>query len=118
MVKVRKSVANDYNCFSLQYLSLNDSCWLNESDKPKQKIQRELFIELTDEEKVLVNLLKGQTKLGIDTICLESKLTSGKVANVLLNLEFKGVVKSLPGKMYELLQPLIQKFFYKNPRLF
>jgi len=34
---------------------------------------------------------------------IDSKMASGHVASVLLNLEFKGVIKLLPGKVYRLI---------------
>ena len=39
----------------------------------------------------------------IDTMVIDSKMASGHVASVLLNLEFKGVIKLLPGKVYRLI---------------
>ena len=43
---------------------------------------------------------KGQTN--IDALCINSKMSMSKVAGTLLNLEFAGVVSSLPGKIYKL----------------
>lgn len=37
-----------------------------------------------------------------DELCLHSKWAQGKVAWLLLNMEFNGVVRSLPGKVYRL----------------
>jgi predicted Rossmann fold nucleotide-binding protein DprA/Smf involved in DNA uptake len=39
----------------------------------------------------------------IDYLVKNSKLTPSKVASGLLNLEFEGVVKSLPGKIYKMI---------------
>lgn len=72
--------------------------------KPKTNwtIQPELFKSLSNEEAQLVKLLKEKGQLGIDTLALEAKLSTSMVATSLLNLEFSGVVRSLPGKVYEL----------------
>jgi DNA processing protein len=64
-------------------------------------VQTSLFVELTDEEQKLVDLLKGGDRF-IDEMTIETKLPMSKVSALLLGLEFKGVVSSLPGKMYRL----------------
>jgi len=64
--------------------------------------QRELFIQLTPDEELIINILKENGVTGIDTICSESRLSPSKVASVLLNLEFEQIVKCLPGKIYNL----------------
>lgn len=75
--------------------------WDAESKKPK-RVQQELFANLSLDEEVIVNLLKEKEKIHIDDLCLVSKLSMNKAAALLLNLEFSGVIKSLPGKMYVL----------------
>ena len=64
-------------------------------------VQTSLFVELTVEEQKLVDLLKGGDRF-IDEMTIETKLPMSKVSALLLGLEFKGVVSSLPGKMYRL----------------
>ncbi|MDP4291104.1 MAG: DNA-processing protein DprA [Bacteroidota bacterium] len=65
--------------------------------------QLKLFEELTDEEEKLVHILKEKGDVSVDTFVNESNMASGKVASLLLNLEFKGVIKLLPGKVYRLI---------------
>lgn len=64
--------------------------------------QTRLFVDLTPEEKGLVDLLSKQEKIGIDDLALLAKLPMSKTASLLLEMEFKNVVKALPGKMYKL----------------
>jgi DNA processing protein len=66
------------------------------------KKQRELFIELSADEKTVVNILQQQQQVHIDELFLKSKLTSSAVAAALLMLEMQAVVTSLPGKIYKL----------------
>jgi len=66
--------------------------------------QQKLFVELTPEEQTITDLLKKNGDSGIDLLVTESGLTSSKTAAILLNLEFNGVIKCLPGKRYQLLQ--------------
>lgn len=63
--------------------------------------QKTLFVETTKEEDVLLDLLQTENELSIDFICLKSGFPVNKVSGLLLNLEFKGLIKSLPGKMYK-----------------
>ncbi|MBI3500701.1 MAG: DNA-protecting protein DprA [Bacteroidetes bacterium] len=75
--------------------------WDVESKKPKQ-IQQELFKNLSGEEELIVNLLKEKKGVHIDELSIASNLPMSKTASLLLNLEFSGVIKLLPGKIYEL----------------
>ncbi len=70
--------------------------------KPSAKKQRELFIELTPDEKLIVDILQAQDQVHIDELYFKSKLNSSKVAAALLMLEMQNVVISLPGKIYKL----------------
>lgn len=65
--------------------------------------QRELFIELSAEEKKIVDILKQQGETGMDLLCEQTQLIPSKLASALLNLEFEGIVKCLPGKVFRLL---------------
>lgn len=74
------------------------------SDKTKKAApQRELFIELTKEERVIIELLQEKEMVPIDEINLRSNMSSSITAATILNLELKNVVTSLPGKMYKLI---------------
>jgi DNA processing protein len=62
--------------------------------------QRKLLIEMTPEEEIVVNILLGNGETGIDELTIKSGLSMSKCSAALLNLEFEGVIKSLPGKIY------------------
>ena len=64
-------------------------------------VQTSLFVELTSDEQKLVDLLKGGDCF-VDEITFETRLPMSKVSALLLGLEFKGLIVSLPGKMYRL----------------
>lgn len=68
-----------------------------------QPKQMSLFNDLTAEEQILVNLLKEENNLMIDVICIRTDLPVSKVSPLLLKLEFMGLIKSLPGKVYRLI---------------
>jgi DNA processing protein len=64
--------------------------------------QRELFISLTPDEQIIVNILKQQSSIHIDELYLKSKLSASTAASALLMLEMNNVIISLPGKIYQL----------------
>jgi DNA processing protein len=78
--------------------------WLGwQEKKPKRKRQKELFVTLTPDEQILVDILKEKETVHIDELNLKSGLTSSTVAGALLSLEFQNLISSLPGKLYKLL---------------
>lgn len=66
-------------------------------------VQRKIFIEMTPEEERIVGLIQELKQAGIDEISIGTALPMSKVSSSLLNLEFEGVVKCLPGKVYSLI---------------
>lgn len=81
---------------------LEDMGW-KEYKKPSAKKQRELFIELTDDEKIIVNILQQQEQIHIDELYIKSTLSSSAVASALLTLEMQNIVSSFPGKLYKIM---------------
>jgi len=74
--------------------------WKLEEEKPKT-IQKQLFVELTEEEKVIFNYLKENPKQQLDLIAIHCKIPVHKTTTILFGMEMKGVLRALPGKIYE-----------------
>lgn len=70
--------------------------------KKKAPVQAALFAELLPDEQTLVDIIKIQGNAHIDDLCVKSRWSQGKVSSLLLNMEFNGIVRSLPGKVYQL----------------
>ena len=70
--------------------------------KSAHKKQRELFLEFTADEKIVVDILQQQEIIQIDQLYFKSGLSSSAMAAALLMLEMNGVVDSLPGKVYKI----------------
>ncbi len=68
----------------------------------KNTKQREIFVELSQDEQKIVDLLKENELLNVDNIIYQTKFPVNKVLTLLFNLEFNNVVKALPGRMYKL----------------
>src|SRR5665647_1413930 len=64
-------------------------------------IQPCLFYDFNPDEKLIVDLLRNEGEAAIDLICIKTTLPMNKVSPLLLNLEFAGIVKGLPGKVFK-----------------
>ena len=71
--------------------------------KKKKKTQVQLFHDLKPQEETIVKVLQTQTgPMHIDDIAIQANLSPGNLSTHLLTLEFAGILKSHPGKMYSL----------------
>lgn len=75
--------------------------WDDLSTKKKPQSQTKLLINLTEEQEKVVSVLREKNHT-IDRLTVLSGYSMSKVASILLELEFEGVVSSLPGKVYKL----------------
>ncbi|MBR5803344.1 MAG: DNA-processing protein DprA [Bacteroidaceae bacterium] len=69
-----------------------------------QAIQRQLFLDLTPEEEVLVSVLRPHRDgLQINTLVVEADIPINRASALLFELEMKGVVKALAGGVYKVI---------------
>ena len=73
--------------------------WKSERSKPP--VQRTLFSELDENEKLVYELLVKQGEMNIDAICRSTGIPVYKLSSLLLQMEFKGLVKCYPGNLYQ-----------------
>ena len=64
-------------------------------------IQKQLFVDLDNDEQKVFDFLQKSGKQQMDDIALECDFPVFKISSILLNLELKGVVRPLPGKLFE-----------------
>lgn len=74
-------------------------------DQPTERVSRRniappLPVDITEEESQVLALLRQVTDLHIDELSWQSQIPMGRLASLLLSLEFRGFVRSLPGKKY------------------
>lgn len=74
--------------------------WELEKEETKT-VQKQFFIELDETEKSIYTYLQKEGKQILDSIALECSLPIFKASSTLLNMEMKGVIRPLPGKLYE-----------------
>lgn len=65
-----------------------------------QSVQQSLFIEMTDQEQRIYDYLTEHSEGRLDKMHLDMDLALSTLSTSLLEMEFKGLVKSLPGKRY------------------
>ena len=68
-----------------------------------QPVQKTLFVELDETEKKIYDYLRQHGKQLLDSVALECGLPIFKTSSSLLTMEMKGVVRPLPGKLFEII---------------
>ncbi|MES2514379.1 MAG: DNA-processing protein DprA [Bacteroidota bacterium] len=74
----------------------------NQGDKKKAKSQIPLLLNLSDEEQSIIKAFDNKNQLHVDEICYATNFPISKTSGHLLQLEFSNVIKSLPGKIYQI----------------
>ena len=75
--------------------------WELETKASSQPIQKQLFVTLDYEEEKIYDYLQKNGKQLLDIIALECDFPVYKISSILLNMELKGVIRPLPGKLFE-----------------
>ncbi|CAM3567057.1 DNA-processing protein DprA [Flavobacterium gelidilacus] len=75
--------------------------WEIEKDKKTKSVQKQLFVTLEPEEQKVYDYLLNKGKQEMDIIALECDFPIFRISSILLNMELKGVVRPLPGKLFE-----------------
>lgn len=71
-----------------------------EKDGRKSPRQTQLLLDLSAEEENLLKNIRESPEIAIDQLAVASQLPPGELASTLLGLEFKGAIRTLPGKRY------------------
>ena len=72
-------------------------------DSPKA-IQQEIFPELTDEERLLVNALQQADDKHVNQLSIDTNIPYPRASMLLFDLEMRGIVMALGGARYRLLR--------------
>ncbi|WFO14977.1 DNA-processing protein DprA [Cellulophaga baltica 4] len=72
-------------------------------DKKATTVQKQLFVDLDDTEQAIHSYLLKEGKQMLDLIALTCNIPIFKASSTLLNMEMKGVIRPLPGKLFEAL---------------
>ena len=69
--------------------------------KEAKPVQKQLFVTLDDDEQKVYDYLLKTGKELMDIIALRCDFPIYKISGMLLNMELKGVIRPLPGKLFE-----------------
>ena len=69
--------------------------------KETKPVQKQLFVSLDDDEQKVYDYLLKTGKELMDIIALRCDFPIYRISGLLLNMELKGVVRPLPGKLFE-----------------
>lgn len=70
-------------------------------ENKSKPVQKQLFVDLESEEQKIYDYLLKNGKELLDIIALQCEFPIYKISGMLLNMELKGVIRPLPGKLFE-----------------
>lgn len=70
-------------------------------EKEVKSVQKQLFVALDDDEQKIYDYLLQSGKEVLDIIALHCEFPIYKISGILLNMELKGAIRPLPGKLFE-----------------
>lgn len=70
-------------------------------EKRAKTVQKQLFVELDPVEQKIYDFLLKNGKELLDIIAVQCDFPIFRISGILLNMELKGVIRPLPGKLFE-----------------
>jgi len=88
--------------------SISDLEYIMQWEKSKVVKNKSMMLDIPDqEERAVIKVLhEVADAIPIDELSWKSQIAINRLASVLLNLEFRGLINSLPGKRYQLVAKL------------
>jgi DNA processing protein len=79
--------------------------WEQQTDTKTAYIQTTLFLDLSDDEQSVVSILRQAPEgLQLNEMSITLEKPVSKISSMLLEMEFKGIVKCLPGNVYKIVK--------------
>jgi DNA processing protein len=79
--------------------------WEKQNSANDPNVQTTIFIDLSDEEKEIIsNLRQNPDGIQFNELAIQLKKPISKTSSLLLDMEFKGLVKCLPGNVYRIVK--------------
>ncbi len=79
--------------------------WESANDISKKEIQTSLFSDLSEDEEDIINELRiSPNGVNVNELTVKLNKPYSKLSSKLLDMEFKGLVKCLPGGMYKIIR--------------
>ena len=67
---------------------------------PKECRQQPLFPDISEKEALILRILQDHGEMQINPLTVAAGLPAGEVLSTLLEMEFKGLVRTLPGGIF------------------
>lgn len=97
---IQQNKANIYTKINDLVEALNWDNEINSENAPK-KVELDLSL-FTDEESQVIAHLRKHGEMQIDELSWQTQISINRLASLLLNLEFQGIIKAMPGKKFGL----------------
>ena len=79
--------------------------WEKQDSVSTQVVQTALFMDLSEEEQAIVSTLRQHPEgIQFNELAIQLEKPISKISSSLLEMEFKGVVKCLPGNLYKIVK--------------
>ena len=79
--------------------------WEKQDFSSAQTVQTTLFLDLSDEEQDIVSNLRQYSEgIQVNELAIMTAKPFSKISSMLLEMEFKGIVKCLPGSIYRIVK--------------
>ena len=75
--------------------------WRDQLNSEEKVIQKQLFVELDPQEQMIYDFLLKDGKEHLDLIALHCEIPVFRISSILITMELKGVIRPLPGKLFE-----------------
>jgi DNA processing protein len=82
------------------YSTVEDIAYINRWDTTPTFKQMSLIIDLNPKETKILEIIKNKPNISLDILVYESQVQLSMLSSFLINLEFNGLIKCLPGKKY------------------
>jgi DNA processing protein len=75
--------------------------WRDELTCHEKVVQKQLFVEMEPQEQKIYDFLLSVGKEHLDLIAIQCDIPVFKISSILINMELKGIIRPLPGKLFE-----------------
>lgn len=100
LIKSNRAALIDSAADILRYMN-----WEPQTSNKTAPVQTMLFADLSDDEQQLVSILRQNIDgLQVNELALKTEKPVSKISSLLLGMEFKGIVKCLPGNLYKIIK--------------
>ncbi|MDZ4751360.1 MAG: DNA-processing protein DprA [Flavobacteriales bacterium] len=72
--------------------------WDEQKLKPRQL---SLAIDLSEDELLILEKLRSKERIAVDDLAQDTHISVSSLSSILIQMEFKNLIKSLPGKVYQ-----------------